>query len=76
MFNSKRRWSISLIENPHELAWILMEHIWCPCCGFRVGEYWFLNDATSAAGAQEDAVITRFVLRARKVSPSTTGDLS
>lgn len=35
----------------------LVEMTWCPCNGFRVGPYLFLNDSTSPDGAQEYAIV-------------------
>lgn len=35
---------------------VLSEYSWTTCCGFRLGDYLFLNDSTGADGAQEYAV--------------------
>ena len=58
MFHS-RRWVVSTVATPEELAQKLVEMTWCGCAAFRVErtEYLFLNDATSADGAQEYAVV-------------------
>ncbi len=42
--------------SPEALAKTLTEHDWCTCNGFRLGPLAFLNDSTSADGAQEYAV--------------------
>jgi hypothetical protein len=56
-FHDKRIWSVKTLASGEELIDKLANHCWCLCCGFRVGEYLFLNDATHGDGAQEFAVI-------------------
>ena len=55
MLHSKRRWVIATVATPEELAQKVTEMTWCCCNGFRIEgtDYLFLNDATSADGAQE-----------------------
>lgn len=57
MFHRKRQWSIVLIDDAEALAEKLTQFTWCGCNGFRLGEYLFVNDATSADGAQEYGVL-------------------
>jgi hypothetical protein len=59
MMHSKRRWSVVRVSSAEDLARILTETTWCCCCGFELAGYLFLNDATSADGAQEYAVVKR-----------------
>ena len=59
MFHKHRRWTVVGETSPEELAHKLTEHTWCCCNGFELGGYWFLNDATSADGAQEYAVVKK-----------------
>lgn len=59
MFHKNRSWSEAAVATAEELAEKLTEHTWCCCNGFRVEgtAYLFLNDATSADGAQEYAAV-------------------
>jgi len=57
MLFDKRRRVVADVATPEELAKKLTEMTWCPCNGFRLGDYLFLNDSTSPDGAQEYAVI-------------------
>ena len=59
MFHKNRVWSISPVATPEELAKLLSEHTWCCCNGFEIGNYLFVNDATSADGAQEYGVVKK-----------------
>lgn len=45
-----------VIRSAGELAEKLTQHTWTPCSGFRYGDHLYLNDSTSADGAQEYAV--------------------
>jgi hypothetical protein len=56
MFHDKRVWCVQKAESAEDLARWLTEHTMCCCSGFELGGYLFLNDATSADGAQEYAV--------------------
>lgn len=47
--------------SPASLARTLTEHDWTTCSGFRIGNLVFLNDATSADGAQEYAVFDELI---------------
>jgi hypothetical protein len=57
MMHKKRRWSVTDVATPEELATELTRCTWCLCAGFRIGSYFFLNDSTSEDGAQEYAVV-------------------
>jgi len=57
MFHHKRQWSIVPIDDAEALAEKLTQFTWCGCNGFRLGDYLFVNDATSADGAQEYGVL-------------------
>jgi hypothetical protein len=53
----KRRWCVQPAATAEDLAAKLTEHSWTLCTGFSLGDYTFLNDATSEDGAQEYAVL-------------------
>ena len=60
MMHTRRRWSVSEIETPTQLAFMLSAQTNTPCSGFTVEgfpSYLFLNDAGSENGAQEYAVV-------------------
>lgn len=57
MFHEERVWCVQKAESAEDLTRWLTEHTMCGCCGFELGGYLFLNDATSANGAQEYAVV-------------------
>ena len=57
MFHKHRFWAITQVESAEELAEKLTEHTWTSCTGFELSGYLFLNDSTSADGAQEYAII-------------------
>lgn len=57
MFHHNRMWSVTDVLSAESLASKLSSHIWCCCTAFRIGCYYWLNDATSADGAQEYAVL-------------------
>jgi hypothetical protein len=59
MFHSDRVWCVSPIASAEELAHKLTQTTWCGCQGFELNGYLFLNDSTSADGAQEYAVLKR-----------------
>ena len=56
MLHSNRIWCVQPIDSAEELAKWLAEYTMCCCCGFKLDGYLFLNDSTSADGAQEYAV--------------------
>ena len=59
MLHADRIWSASEVSSAEELARHLTETTWCCCQGFRIAghpRYVWLNDSTSADGAQEYAV--------------------
>jgi len=57
MWHKKRIWCVCTAESAEWLAHQLTQHTWCGCCGFRLGDYLFVNDSTCADGAQEYAVL-------------------
>ena len=57
MMHKSRTYFIRKCQSFNELAELLFNHSWCLCSGFQVGNYLFLNDATSEDGAQEYGVI-------------------
>jgi len=57
MMHKIRRFQVGDVGSAEDLAEKLVEHTWCSCNGFRLGGYLFLNDSTSADGAQEYAVV-------------------
>ncbi len=61
MVHEHRRFSVADVATPEELAHKLTHYTWCGCNGFRLSspgqELLFLNDAFSADGAQEYAVV-------------------
>jgi len=57
MFHRQRQWSIVPIDDAEVLAEKLTQFTWCGCNGFRLGDYLFVNDATSPDGAQEYGVL-------------------
>ena len=59
MFHKHRRWAITQTESPEDLAHKLTEHTWTCCTGYELQDYLFLNDATSADGAQEYAIVKK-----------------
>jgi hypothetical protein len=59
MFHKTRTWCVSPIGSAEELAEKLSEHTWTGCTAFELQGYLFLNDSTSADGAQEYAVLKR-----------------
>jgi hypothetical protein len=61
MLHENRAWRVIDVDSAESLALKLTDHIWCGCTAFRLGEYYWLNDATSPDGAQEYAVVKRTV---------------
>ena len=59
MFHSNRVWCVSPVESAETLARKLADITWCCCQAFQIGDYFWLNDATSPDGAQEYAVLKR-----------------
>lgn len=60
LMHDKRRWSVSSVASPEELARMLTERTWTLCSGFTVAgheRYMFLNDATSEDGAGEFGIV-------------------
>ena len=57
MMHETRIFVVANIPTAEELADTLVDHTWCPCNGFRLGGYLFLNDSTSPDGAQEYGVV-------------------
>jgi hypothetical protein len=59
MLHAKRVWSVSRVESAEDLARKLTTITWTCCTAFELGNYLWLNDATSPDGAQEFAVVKR-----------------
>ncbi len=59
MMHFNRVWSVREIGSAEELAEKLSSLTWCCCQAFSIGNYLWLNDATSEDGAQEYAVLKR-----------------
>jgi len=58
MLHKSRIWGKpSRIESAADLAEKLVEHTWTPCSAFEHAGLLFLNDSTSADGAQEYAIV-------------------
>ena len=57
MMHFNREWSVREIATADELAEKLSSLTWCCCQAFAIGNYLWLNDATSPDGAQEYAVL-------------------
>ena len=57
MLHNNRRWCVSPVATPEELAAKLAESTWTLRTGFDLGGYLFLNDSTGPDGAQEYAVL-------------------
>lgn len=57
MMHDKRVFLVTEVSSVEELADKLTNYTWTCCSGWRLGKLLFLNDATSADGAQEYAVI-------------------
>ena len=60
MFHHNRIWCLAEVDLPEDLAKKLTELTWCCCQAFKVkghDRYAWLNDSTSADGAQEYAVV-------------------
>src|SRR5690554_530849 len=55
MLHSNRIWVVVESEGAERLAHQLTQYTWCGCNGFRLNNYVFVNDSTSADGAQEYA---------------------
>lgn len=59
MLHRNRVWCVHAAATAEELAVKLVETTWCCCTAFSLGDYLFLNDATSPDGAQEYAILRR-----------------
>ena len=60
MMHARRRWCLSEVESPEELARRLTQSTWTLCTAFYVHgheRYLFLNDSTHEDGAGEFAVL-------------------
>ncbi len=57
MFYERRRYTVTDIADAPALAQLLTQHTWTLCTAFRLGDLFFVNDATGENGAQEYAVI-------------------
>ncbi len=59
MLHKQRVWSLRQAESAEQLADDLTRMTWCGCDAFELSGYLFLNDSTSADGAQEFAAMQR-----------------
>ena len=59
MFHPDRRFAVTHVEEPEELARMLTQQTWTGCTGFEHAGYLFLNDSTGPDGAQEYAVFRK-----------------
>ena len=57
MLHERRGWCVAEAETAEDLAVKLTEHSWTLCTAFRLGDYLFLNDATSEDGAAEFGIV-------------------
>lgn len=60
MMYKNRRWCVSTVATPQELAEMLTGRTWCLCSGFTIQghpRYLFLNDSTHEDGAGEWGVL-------------------
>lgn len=60
MLHSRRVWAIAPAQSAQWLAEQVTQYTWCGCNGFELSGYLFVNDATSADGAQEYGVLRRY----------------
>jgi hypothetical protein len=61
MMHNRRRWCVSPVASPEDLAEKLTQRTWTLCTGFSVAThpwYLFLNDAAHEAGAGVYAVVS------------------
>jgi hypothetical protein len=72
MMHKERRMAVVDTTAP-ELTRKLTETTWCPCNGFRIGAYLFLNDSTSPDGAQEYAICKEETGTIRQLDSATIG---
>lgn len=59
MMHKNRTWCIVPVAMREDLAYKLAESTCCLCTAFEIGDYLFLNDATSGDGAAEYAVLKK-----------------
>jgi hypothetical protein len=59
MMHKSRTWCIFPIATKEDLAHKLADSTWCLCTAFEIGDYLFLNDATSEDAAAEYAVLKK-----------------
>lgn len=57
MLHRQRFWQVVPAASAEWLSEALTQSTWCGCNGFALDAYLFLNDATSADGAQEYGVL-------------------
>lgn len=56
MMHGNRVFSVAEVPDAATLADKLVNHSWCMCNGFKLGDVYYLNDSTSADGITEFAV--------------------
>jgi len=59
MFHKNRVWCVTPVDSADDLARNLTETTWTCCTASELGGYLWLNDATSADGGQEYAVLRK-----------------
>lgn len=63
MFYEKRKYTIheytTVLDDLSKLATDLTDYTWCGCQGFKIDNYYLLNDSTGPDGAQEYAVFKK-----------------
>ena len=57
MLHDQRIWTVQTIDEAERLAYKLSHVTWSCCQAFELGGYIFANDAMSADGAQEYAIL-------------------
>ena len=60
MLHRSRHWSVTEVQSAEELAYRLTQQTWTGCTAFRLGQYFYANDAFSGDGAQEYGVLRSF----------------
>lgn len=57
MYHRNRKWAVTDVDSPEELAKNLTDWIWTGCTGFRCRGYLFLNDSFSGDSIPEYGVV-------------------
>jgi len=59
MMHTNRAWCVARVDSAEQLVEKLTQYSWCCCTGFELGNYLWLNDATSEDGAQEYSCVRK-----------------